>query len=349
MQTVQVKSIPINEVIKDIAKLFEVDYQEFCGEYMVEIPTYIGKGVIKGISFAGGLGVIFYNCTFFEDTEIQFNIDSIHPVKFLFCTEGTVYHRFDGQDKVNKIGKFQNAIVANKGRKGHIIQFKANQPMQMNSLEIIRSKFQDRLICDLKHLDADILKLFQDQQGKNLFYYEGYYSLIIAKLFNEIEMFSQDRFLWHLFMEGKTHLILVQQIIQYKDDLNEGENKSILRQSDIKLIQESSKYIYNNLSILGTIEDIAKEVGMSSGKLQSGFKELYGTTVNEYIQNSRLKVAITLLAETELSLYEIQDKIGLSSKSYFSKIFKDYFGISPSKFREDNKNKLLQNRKRLSK
>ncbi|MDG3582294.1 MULTISPECIES: helix-turn-helix domain-containing protein [Galbibacter] len=346
MKSIKVQSLPIDEVIKDIANLFQTNYSEYCGEYAVEIPETFGNGTIKGFNFSRGLGIVFYDCEFLEDFEFQFVVDNVHPVKFLFCTSGAVDHRFENSNKLNRISKFQNAIVANKGRKGHVLKFKANTRACLNSVEIIRSEFKERLDCDFKNLDKNILKLFRDQEGSNSFYYEGFYSLVIANLFKEIDAFSQERFLWNLYMEGKSYLILVQQIMQYKDDLQEGKNRTILRQSDIELIEKSAKYIYKNLEELGTIHEIATTVGVSAGKLQSGFKELFGVTVNDYIINSRLKVAAILLAETDYSLSEIQDKIGLSSKSYFSKIFKEFYGISPSMFRQENKKKILEKRQK---
>ena len=64
---------------------------------------------------------------------------------------------------------------------------------------------------------------------------------------------------------------------------------------------------------------------------------MHQTTVNGYIQHRRMLHAKTLLNDTDFNISEIVEKLGLSSKSYFSKIFKETYGISPSEFRQNNK------------
>ncbi|MCM5661580.1 helix-turn-helix transcriptional regulator [Galbibacter mesophilus] len=340
MISIQVQSLPIDEVIQDIASALDADYKVICDEYILEIPEKHGSGKIKGINFNRGLGLIQYNCTFKEDIEIQFVVDDVHPVKFIFCLKGDFYHRFENSEEENHISQFQNAIVASQNSFGHIFRVKANTEVCINSVEVIRALFEERLRCDMDDLDENLLKLFKDKTGNDSFYYEGFYSLIIANTLKNINNYAEERFLRNLFLEGKTYLVLAQQILQYKDDKENGDQKKLIRQSEIKLIEKAANHIHHSLSNLGTITEIAAQVGVNPNKLQMGFQELYGETVNDFIKRIRLNTATTLLTETDYSMLEIQDRIGISSKSYFSKIFKDHYGISPSKFRQDNKEAL---------
>lgn len=69
-------------------------------------------------------------------------------------------------------------------------------------------------------------------------------------------------------------------------------------------------------------------------KLQYGFHNLYGLSVNNYVKKIRLQIAMELLKNSDLSISEIVYKIGLSSRSYFSKIFKEKYGITPSYYKK---------------
>ncbi|QLE00218.1 helix-turn-helix transcriptional regulator [Galbibacter sp. BG1] len=345
MNSIKVQSLPIDEVIQDIAIALNTDFKVICEEYILEIPEKYGEGTIKGINFSRGLGLIQYNCCFKEDLEIQFVVDDVHPIKFIFCQEGDFYHRFENSNKLNHISQFQNAIVASQNSFGHVFQLKANTQVSINSVEVIRALFEERLRCDMDDLDKSLLDLFKDKKGAKPFYYEGFYSLIIANTLKNINNYAEERFLRNLFLEGKTYVVLAQQILQYKDDKENGDERKLLRQHEIKIIEKAANHIQHNLNNLDTISEIASEVGVNPNKLQLGFQELYGQTVNDYIKNIRLSTATTLLTETDFSMLEIQDRIGISSKSYFSKIFKDHYGISPSKFRQDNRNALLKKRK----
>tara|TARA_R100000501_G_scaffold14536_3_gene26245 strand:+ start:16976 stop:17368 length:393 start_codon:yes stop_codon:yes gene_type:complete len=85
MKKIEVHSLPLYEVIRDIADAFKVKFKENCGEYHVNVPKRLGEGYIKGINFDGGFGILIYDCTFKEDIEFHFVVNDIHPLKFLYC------------------------------------------------------------------------------------------------------------------------------------------------------------------------------------------------------------------------------------------------------------------------
>ena len=68
--------------------------------------------------------------------------------------------------------------------------------------------------------------------------------------------------------------------------------------------------------------------------MQDGFKFLYNRTVTEYIRHIRLESARDLLKTTDLNISQIVYTIGFSSRSYFSKIFREKYGITPNEFKK---------------
>lgn len=334
MNSIQVNSLPLKDVIRDIAKVLKIPFSENCGEYLLKLPASVGEGSIRGINFEGGLGLIQYDCLFKEDMEIHFVVNNIHPLKFLYTVEGVLLHRFENEDQLHQIEQYQNAIVASSKHNGHVLLFKAKQKVCVNSLEIEREKFQAKMACDINSLDDELEKLFKDIKASGAFYYSGNYSLGIANILNEMSEFLAENFTRKLFLEGMSYQILTQQILQYQDDQKDEGERMLLRSSELKQIQHISYLIESNISDVPTVENLAKEAGLNINKLQEGFKKLYGTTVNNYVQKVRLDAAYNLLTKTDLSISEIVNAIGLSSKSYFSKIFKEKYSISPSDFRK---------------
>ena len=60
-------------------------------------------------------------------------------------------------------------------------------------------------------------------------------------------------------------------------------------------------------------------------------------TPNDFILNIRLKTAATMLTtENDLNISDITYRLGFSTPRYFSKCFKELFGISPLNYRKTN-------------
>ena len=188
--------------------------------------------------------------------------------------------------------------------------------------------------CELKSLSNPLKILLTDIAAKETFYYDGFYSLELADLFREIHTFEEKDYLKKLFLEGTAYRILVLQILQYQDDLNnEG---TVIRKAELKQLEKAVKLINERISDLPTIEEIGLEVGLNPKKLQKGFQELVGSSVNTYVQKRRLETAKTLLTNTDKPLAEISDIIGYKSSGYLTKVFKVDYGMSPSEFRKRN-------------
>jgi AraC-like DNA-binding protein len=182
-------------------------------------------------------------------------------------------------------------------------------------------------------MSDDLKRLFKDTEAKSEFYHDGFYSLKLADSIQEIESFDEGDFLRKIFLEGKAYQLLTKQILDYQDDLKAIEDRSILRQSEIKLIEKAASILKQELARSQTVETIAKRVGLNANKLQEGFQHLYRMTVNQFVHQTRLEIAKDYLLNTEYSISQIVEELGLTSGSYFSKIFKNRYGVTPSNFR----------------
>ncbi len=333
MYNYRVKSLPLKEVIRDLAEEFGTEVLSDCDKYWLQLPEQIGNGIIRGINFKEGLGYLEYNCVFHEETRISFTVDDIHPAKFLYCIKGELRHAFEHNDLQHHLHQYQNIIVASSRQNGHTLEFMAGKPTHIVSLEVDRAHFKEQVICSIQHRNDKLSLLFLDTEAAEKFLHEGTYSLRIADLVEEISMFQNKDLLEALFLKAKSYEILTYQVIQYNDDHRSVNNRSILRKSDIEKIKEAANAIKKNLNSSQTVEAIAAHIGMSITNVQNGFKILYKTTVNGYVKRERLKLAKELLLHSDLSISEIVFEIGLNSKSYFSKIFRAEYEISPSDFR----------------
>lgn len=86
--------------------------------------------------------------------------------------------------------------------------------------------------------------------------------------------------------------------------------------------------------VLGiTIEEAAKNLGLSAGHLSRLFKQRTKKTFNEYLRQIRIEKAISLLKNQNLKVYEIADLVGYLDEKYFTQTFKKLTGFTPSEYR----------------
>ena len=81
-------------------------------------------------------------------------------------------------------------------------------------------------------------------------------------------------------------------------------------------------------------KDVADFVGLDEKYLYSIFKNYLQISVQEYLNNLRIKKAKVLLEKSELNISEISYSIGIEDPLNFSRFFKNIVGVSPRKYRE---------------
>ena len=107
-----------------------------------------------------------------------------------------------------------------------------------------------------------------------------------------------------------------------------------LTQYDIECLYEAREMIAADISRHYTIEQIAKHVGLSATKLKKGFKELFKTTLFEYLETERMEKAKQLMRSTDKSLKQISRLAGFRYINNFNRTFKRKFGVSPHEWRK---------------
>lgn len=72
---------------------------------------------------------------------------------------------------------------------------------------------------------------------------------------------------------------------------------------------------------------------LSREYLMKLFKQQFGFGIHEYMQKVRMDKACVLLDDSSLKIQDISEMLGYKDKNYFSKAFRNYYGVSPSEYR----------------
>ncbi|CAZ98830.1 One-component system sensor protein [Zobellia galactanivorans] len=137
-------------------------------------------------------------------------------------------------------------------------------------------------------------------------------------------------------------------ILKHREQLRKQFTRNItLQPAEIAVTSVDESFLQTAIEIVEkhmmntdfNVEMLVKEMGYSRSNLYMKFKEITGLSSSEFIRNIRLKRAVQLFEQSDLSVKEIMYKTGFNTASYFSKCFKKQFGVIPSEYVAQLKNK----------
>jgi AraC-like DNA-binding protein len=105
------------------------------------------------------------------------------------------------------------------------------------------------------------------------------------------------------------------------------------RQARLAIFRAAAEIVASEFAQPLTIEDVAVRVAVSPRQLQRIFTEVRGVGFRTYLAGIRMSRAAELLAQTQLPVKEVAQRVGYRDHSQFSKAFKRLYGVSPSAFR----------------
>lgn len=165
-----------------------------------------------------------------------------------------------------------------------------------------------------------------------------FYNKIIEFLADETDnsVKSSDHFLIDIQhakkkFENKDDMILFLQCLVDEWGMEHAGEIQLFKAKDF--IPRIQKYINENCQNELNLSLLAKEFMISGKYLSSVFKKTTGMNLNRYINLSRIKKAAVILEQTEVPIQDVSYLCGYSDCSYFTKIFKQLIGLTPSEYR----------------
>jgi AraC-like DNA-binding protein len=125
-----------------------------------------------------------------------------------------------------------------------------------------------------------------------------------------------------------------------KEDLNEQIETVSLQSADEKLMNKMIEIINQNIDNSDlNVNMISQKIGISRVHLYRKTKELTNQTPHELIRNIRLKQAANLLSKQHYNITEVMYACGFNSSAFFSSTFKKFYGVSPTEYMKECKEK----------
>lgn len=205
---------------------------------------------------------------------------------------------------------------------------------EKNLLEFLSRGDTERVLEVLAGLFNDIAERFHydDQQNLMIFLLLLPTRFITDVKIKKKSVYSNQRVVLEQFIGCKDiheQCILIQKLYSEVTALMNSLSKTHSQ----SIIEHVRTYIEERYKEQIAICTLAEEVYLTPTYLCVLFKQITGSTINEYLTLTRLEKAKKLLADSHIKLYDVCFEVGYLSPSYFSRLFKKYMGITPSEYR----------------
>lgn len=145
---------------------------------------------------------------------------------------------------------------------------------------------------------------------------------------------------------SKELLLRVHNLIELRNKLRKKfSGKLLVKPSEITVTSQDSQFMQRLLETVEkhiedeqfSVEQLGHEFGMSPSQINRKLKAIINQSASVFIRSVRMERAMELLKNDKATIAEIAYETGFREPSYFSKVFKSYFGLAPSEIKNNDK------------
>ncbi len=180
--------------------------------------------------------------------------------------------------------------------------------------------------------DADDIHFLNEQNIDNKFYVKNGISPNLKFGVEQIYSVRMGDVAKRLFLSGKAYELL-SYYFQRDEQSDYLDRCPFLKdQRNVEAVRNSRHILIERMSDPPTIKELSLEVGLNEYQLKVGFKNIYGNSINAYLQEHRLNKALKLMTDEGLKVQEAANEIGYSNVSHFIAAFKKKHGVTPKQY-----------------
>jgi AraC-like DNA-binding protein len=293
---------------------------------IMSIPKHLGKGQISRNQLSKGIILQDGEFNLFQDFIINRQVDedeSIHHFSLIYVFNQPNY--IYTQDETAEAGIQNYLLFFNKhySYSNIVPAFTRFKQIQLFvNVEKIKS------LCNYYNLPPEInLQLMKNDQ----WCYKFPFTPEVQKVLHQLSSYQIDDAFSRGYMINKSEELIMLALEQiFKEHRHKSSRTSFIHQDDLDTIYEAEKMLLKSKDESIKISELSDRLSIGIRKLQRLFKAYHGLDMTSYRKQIRMEQARQMILEQRLSIADISFKMGYTSTSHFSKIFKDQFGYSPS-------------------
>lgn len=173
------------------------------------------------------------------------------------------------------------------------------------------------------------LSKFPDKFCPDRHYFAMRANTQIAHIFSELYLLPQE-------MRDSFFKIKVLELLLFLNLVDPERERRIekITEGQIEVIKRVRERLCTDLRSNITIEQLAKEFGISPTALKKNFKITYNDSVKEYLRKVKMERAAFLLRRGDETVAQIAEQLGYINQSKFAAAFKKVYGLTPTEYRK---------------
>lgn len=318
-------------IVNELANNWGLPVAIDCRRTVLQLPEEIGTGRFVAYDSNAGVNALILEGTLNEDFNLKLIGDYPDPISFYVQATGETEV---SSDQMNfSLLPLQSTIHGGFGRNDYQLSFPKDTDILFMVVFIHKNTFFDEIDCETLHVPDNLLKVIVDENNVNTeFLFQDIFHLPTVNALRAIVQQEDPGLLHHAFASGKIYEIIFLQINLYRDYLARPNPRLMREEARLRPIRLAARILRSDLQDPPTIPELARLVGINQQSLKKGFRQLYGVTVNQYLNNRRMEIAGELLRKGDFSIRQVALRVGYGNPGYFSRRFREQYGVSPRNF-----------------
>ncbi len=300
-------------------KIGDDSFQVIC-DHQIALPDTLGSGVSYGFDYGQGSALQLSDLDFIQDTKLTNGQGPLTGAIFVLS----------GQLKIDIEGLGSCTLSKGEACIFNLSNSLCHCSYTQGNIKMVNYTLDSQLMTSLAKQYPSTVTQFDSSKSKDC--------LIPLKITPTIKENLSQIYQCDLPQTSAKVLIqakMLELITQLFALHHEREQEFVdIKGQDLQSVYMAGKWLKDNLHTPTSIIELARIVGINDNKLKKLFRRVYSQTISQYLNNERMKLASTLLIETELGISDIAIQVGIKHKGHFAKNFKIANGVTPSEYRK---------------
>ena len=246
-------------------------------------------------------------------------------IQFHFCFRGSAHFNFNQRTYSLPLQDEHVLLLYNPQR---------DLPMELDTspnTQLITVLISIKKFHSLFSQEAEQISFLSGENINKKYYKDHTISPSMAVVLSQILQHQPNAFMGRLYLKGKIYELL-SLYFNPTEATNISECPFLVDEENVRKIRNAKQIMLERMINPPSLQDLADEIGLSLKKLKEGFKQLYGSTVYQFVLDHKMNHARQLLGKGSYNVNEVALQLGYSNSSHFIDAFKKKFGTTPKKY-----------------